>query len=81
MKKSSSAIALVLVSSLAMPLGCQRECPEKLPNGRPNPDCQGHHGGHGIMHGPIRGSGSSVKGTTSRGGFGGSAGAHAGASS
>jgi hypothetical protein len=77
-KKSSSAIALVLVSAIALPLGCSsRECDEKLPDGRPNPNCQGSRAGGNRSgahyHGSSQGSWSSGK-STQRGGFGRSAG-------
>jgi hypothetical protein len=77
-KKSSSAIALVLVSAIALPFGCSsRECEQKLPNGRPNPNCQGGRAGGNHSSGAhyFSGGSRSSKGT-SRGGFGRSSGAH-----
>jgi len=85
-KKSSSAIALVLVSAIVLPLGCSKEneCKEKLPNGQPNPNCAGvRHGSHfgrgPFVHVPGGRStgGSKSTGASPRGGFGGSGGGHA----
>src|SRR5262249_24712518 len=81
-KKSSSAVVLVLLSAIALPLGCsrQRECKNKLADGRPDPNCHGAHSGSGGVHyvGTPSGSRSGgASGTAPRGGFGVTGGAHA----